>query len=121
LMVGSTNDLHLSHIRAGLEAGVRVFSEKPLVTTEEQTFALLELLRQYGQDSLMVGLVLRYSPLYRDFRRLQDQGVLGNIVSLEGSENLGLAHGAFLMRDWRRHEKTSGGYLLEKCCHDFDL
>ena len=121
LLVGSPNSHHLEHIRAGLESGVRIFSEKPLVTTEADTYALLELLRAHGRDSVMVGLVLRYSPLYREFKRLQDAGVLGQVVSLEGSENLGLAHGAFLMRDWRRHEVASGGYLLEKCCHDFDL
>ena len=121
LMIGSPNDQHLGHIRTGLEFGVKVFSEKPLVTTEADTFELLNLLYLHGRDSVMVGLVLRYSPLFRDFRRLQSEGVLGDVVSLEGSENLGLAHGAFLMRDWRRHESASGGYLLEKCCHDLDL
>ena len=25
------------------------------------------------------------------------------------------------MRDWRRLEKYSGGFMLEKCCHDIDL
>lgn len=121
LMVGSPNSYHLEHIRDGLESGARVLSEKPLVTTADDTFTLLSLLNKYGRDRLMVGLVLRYSPLYRDFRRLQHEGVLGTIISMEGSENLAPAHGAFLMRDWRRHETISGGYMLEKCCHDLDL
>ncbi len=121
LMVGSPNNLHLEHIREGLEAGARVLSEKPLVTTAEDTFTLLQLLKKHGRDRLMVGLVLRYSPLFRGFRSLQHEGVLGTIVSMEGSEHLAPPHGAFLMRDWRRHESTSGGYMLEKCCHDLDL
>ena len=25
------------------------------------------------------------------------------------------------MRDWRRYERYSGGFMLEKCCHDLDL
>jgi predicted dehydrogenase len=25
------------------------------------------------------------------------------------------------MRDWRRYEKWSGSFMLEKCCHDLDL
>jgi predicted dehydrogenase len=25
------------------------------------------------------------------------------------------------MRDWRRHTRNSGGFMLEKCCHDLDL
>ncbi len=33
LMIGSPNHMHLDHIRIGLEAGLKVFSEKPIVTT----------------------------------------------------------------------------------------
>ncbi len=25
------------------------------------------------------------------------------------------------MRDWRRYSEYSGGFMLEKCCHDLDL
>ena len=31
LMVGSPNHLHLGHIRTGLERGMKVFTEKPVV------------------------------------------------------------------------------------------
>ena len=34
LMVGSPNHMHLDHIRIGLEAGLKVFTEKPMVTTD---------------------------------------------------------------------------------------
>ncbi len=30
-------------------------------------------------------------------------------------------HGGFFMRNWRRKEKFSGGFMLEKCCHDLDF
>jgi len=30
-------------------------------------------------------------------------------------------HGGFFMRNWRRKEKYSGGFMLEKCCHDIDF
>ncbi len=57
LMIGSPNTFHLEHIRIGLEAGLTVFTEKPIVTTIEESFELARLLNQYGQDRLMVGLV----------------------------------------------------------------
>ena len=63
LMVGSPNHMHLDHIRTGLEAGCKVFTEKPVVTTVAETFALARLIHQYGSDNVMVGLVLRYAPL----------------------------------------------------------
>ena len=39
-MVGSPNHLHLEHIRIGLERGLKIFTEKPVVTTVEETMEL---------------------------------------------------------------------------------
>ncbi|MCD7109380.1 Gfo/Idh/MocA family oxidoreductase [Rhizobium sp. DKSPLA3] len=121
LMVGSPNHLHLEHIRIGLEAGLTVFTEKPIVVTIEESLELARLLHRHGHDRLLVGLVLRYSPLYRDLRQAQAEGRLGEIVSIEASEHIEPYHGAFFMRDWRRYGRYAGGFMLEKCCHDLDL
>jgi predicted dehydrogenase len=120
-VVGSPNMFHLDQIRLGLEAGVRIFSEKPVVTTLDETMDLAALLAEYGTDRVMVGLVLRYSQHMRDLGAALRAGSLGRIVSLEASEHIGPYHGAFFMRDWRRMVKWSGGFMLEKCCHDLDL
>ena len=122
LMIGSPNHMHLDHIRAGLEAGAKIFTEKPVVTTEQQTFELLELLQRYqAVDNIMVGMVLRYSLLYKDLKATVDSGRLGNLTSIEASEHIAPEHGAFFMRDWRRNPAYSGGFMLEKCCHDLDM
>ena len=121
LWVASPNHLHLEHIKAGLEAGLKVFSEKPIVTSKEDSFALAKLIKKYGESQLIVGLVLRYSVHMREMRRILDAGTLGNITSLEANEHIAPYHGSFFMRDWRRLEKYSGGFMLEKCCHDIDL
>ncbi len=121
LMIGSPNHMHLDHIRVGLEAGLTVFTEKPIVSSIEQTYALAELLAKHGQERLLVGLVLRYAPMYRDLMQAKNGGLLGNIVSVEAAEHIYPYHGAFFMRDWRRYSKWSGSFLLEKCCHDLDL
>lgn len=122
LMVGSPNHLHLEHIRAGLELGLKVFSEKPVVVSEEETLELLRLLAAHGgPDRVMVGLVLRYAPLYVDLKKAIADGAIGSIASIEASEHLAPYHGAFFMRDWRRYEHYSGNFILEKCCHDLDL
>lgn len=121
LMIGSPNHLHLEHIRVGLAAGLKVFSEKPIVASVEESYELARLLAKHGHDRLLVGLVLRYSPLYRDLRAAQASGLLGDIASIEASEHIPPYHGAFFMRDWRRYGHYSGGFMLEKCCHDLDL
>lgn len=119
--VGSPNEFHLEQIKLGLEAGVRIFAEKPVVVSMEESFALAKLLAQYGSDRVMVGLVLRYSQHMVDLRHALSQGVLGPITSLEANEHIAPYHGAFFMRDWRRMAHHSGGFMLEKCCHDLDL
>ncbi|HWA42388.1 MAG TPA: Gfo/Idh/MocA family oxidoreductase, partial [Hypericibacter adhaerens] len=121
LMVGSPNVMHLEHIRAGLAHGLKVFSEKPVVTSIQETMELASILSRHPEADLMVGLVLRYAPLYVDLRKAQTDGLLGDVVSIEACEHLAPYHGAFFMRDWRRYEKFSGSYMLEKCCHDLDL
>ncbi len=121
LMVGSPNYLHLEHIEAGLKAGKRVFTEKPVVINEAQTMALAKLISQYGQENILVGLVLRYSPLYHDLLQAKAENRLGEITSIEATEHIKPYHGAFFMRDWRRYERYAGPYILEKCCHDIDL
>ena len=119
--VGSPNRFHLEQIRMGLKAGVQIFTEKPVVTTLEDTMKLAALLAEHSTDRVMVGLVLRHSQHMVDIRAALNAGVLGPIVSLEANEHIPPFHGAFFMRDWRRKVENSGGFMLEKCCHDIDI
>ena len=121
LMIGSPNHLHLEHIKIGLEFGVKIFAEKPIVTDEKQTWELAKLLQKHGKESVLVGLVLRYSQQARALRNLIENDNLGKIISLEASEHIMPWHGGFFMRNWRRKNSYSGGFMLEKCCHDIDF
>ena len=120
--VFSPNLFHLEHIRLGLEAGVQMFTEKPVVVSIEETLELARLLSRHGGTKrAMIGLVLRYSQHMVDLRAAMAAGLLGRVVSLEANEHIAPYHGAFFMRDWRRKVHYSGGFMLEKCCHDLDI
>lgn len=121
VMIGSPNVFHYDDLCMSLDADLKIFCEKPVVVSEEQTLRLLKKLHKYGTDRVIVGLVLRYAPLYKDLIRSNELGALGQIMSIDASEHIRPAHGAFFFRDWRRKTKLSGGFLLEKCCHDLDL
>ncbi|QUS37260.1 Gfo/Idh/MocA family oxidoreductase (plasmid) [Falsirhodobacter algicola] len=123
IMIGSPNHLHLGHIRLALESDAEfIFCEKPVVVSIEETMELARLIARHdGRRRLLVGLVLRYSQLYRALRRAQSDGNLGEIMSIEASEHIAPFHGSFFMRDWRRSTAMTGGFMLEKCCHDIDL
>ena len=88
VMIGSPNVFHCDQLCTVLDAGIRTFCEKPVVVSEEQTFRLLRELRKHGSERVMVGLVLRYAPLYKDLARLVDDGALGSLVSIEASEHI---------------------------------
>lgn len=118
----SPNVFHLEQLRLGLEAGVQIFTEKPVVVSIDETLELARLLAKHGGAArAMVGLVLRYSQHMVDLRSALSQGWLGEVTSLEANEHIAPYHGAFFMRDWRRKTGLAGGFMLEKCCHDLDI
>lgn len=123
LMIGSPNALHLEHLRLALPTDIPfIFCEKPVVVSLAETMELARLVARHdGMRRLMIGLVLRYSALYRALRAAQAAGQIGEVMSIEAAEHLAPYHGSFFMRDWRRSTEMSGGFMLEKCCHDIDL
>lgn len=121
VMIGSPNHLHYEHLRAALAAGNPVFAEKPVVRTEDETFALARLLATLTVPPLHVGLVMRSMPIVREVIARVDSGALGEVVSMDATEHLPPEHGGYLARNWRRRQEWGGSYLLDKVCHDFDI
>jgi len=119
VMIGSPNHLHYEHLLAAFAARCPVFAEKPIVRTEEETFALARHLAK--APPLFIGLVMRSMPIAREVIARIDSGALGEIVSLDATEHLPPEHGAYLARNWRRKEQWGGSFLLDKVCHDFDI
>jgi predicted dehydrogenase len=120
VMVFSPNSFHREHIIAAFDAGKHVFSEKPLATTIDDCRAIHDAHTKSGL-TFATGFVLRYAPLYRRVRQEIDAGTIGRILSIDANENIAPAHGAYIMRNWRRLVELSGPHILEKCCHDLDL
>jgi len=121
VLIGSPNHLHLEHLLAAFEAGYPIFAEKPIVRTEEETFALARHLANVKTPPIYVGLVMRSMPIVRETIARVDSGVLGEIVSMDTTEHLPPEHGGYLARNWRRQEKWGGSFMLDKVCHDFDI
>jgi len=119
VMIGSPNHLHYEHLLAAFEARTPIFAEKPIVRTEDETFALARRLK--SAPPLYVGLVMRSMPIVRDVIARVDSAALGEIVSMDATEHLPPAHGGYLARNWRRKEEWGGSFLLDKVCHDFDI
>lgn len=121
VMIGSPNHLHAEHLMLALYGAKPVFAEKPVVRTENKSYALAQRLSSEETPPLFVGLVLRSSPIAREILSIVREGHLGQIVSIDATEHLPPEHGAYLARNWRRKREWGGSFLLDKVCHDFDI
>ena len=121
IMIGSPNHLHLDHLTAAFEAGVPIFTEKPIVRTEAETLLLARRLAERTTPPVFVGLVMRSMPIVREVIARVDAGELGDVISIDATEHLHPEHGGYLARNWRRKQEWGGSYLLDKVCHDFDI
>ncbi|HEY1709458.1 MAG TPA: Gfo/Idh/MocA family oxidoreductase [Rhizomicrobium sp.] len=121
VMIGSPNHLHYKHLLAAFDAGYPIFAEKPIVRTEEETYALARRMREKKTPPLYVGLVMRSMPIVREVMKRCASGELGEIVSIDATEHLPPEHGGYLARNWRRRQEWGGSFMLDKVCHDFDI
>ena len=98
-----------------LNANKDVFLEKPIAPTIEETDLII---KAYANTDriLQVGLVYRYSNLYRTMAHLVERGVFGNVMMAYCKE-----YRDNFPSPWFFDEKKSGGAILDKNCHHFDL
>ena len=108
LMIGSPNHLHLEHLTLAFQAGCPIFTEKPIVRTEDETLSLARRLASAKTPPLFVGLVMRSMPIVREVIGRIDAGQLGEVISIDATEHLHPEHGGYLARNWRRNSSRRG-------------
>jgi predicted dehydrogenase len=120
VMIGSYNPFHKDQVLLAMKAGKGIFCEKPLAVTLNDC---KKIKTAYTNSNLqfLISYPLRYVSHYMRIKKLIDSNEIGDIISLEFNEILNFEHGSAIMGNWRRDEGLSGGHLLEKCCHDFDI
>jgi predicted dehydrogenase len=82
--------------------------------------AIFEAIEQTGR-SLRVTFNYRYAPAYTRFRQLVLEGAVGKPLAVDFSWMLDTSHGADYFRRWHREKENSGGLLVHKATHHFDL
>ncbi len=122
VVVASKDCTHAQYIEQTLAAGKRAISEKPLCVNGEQCRRILSAARRYKRSGgeCFVTHNMRYGPSISQFKRLLDQGAVGQIKSINFHENLDRRHGADYFRRWHRVKANSGGLQIHKASHHFD-
>jgi predicted dehydrogenase len=110
---------HLYIIRA-MELGCDVITEKPMTTTLDNLRAVYDAIARTGK-SLRVTFNYRYAPAYTRLREVIMAGAVGRPLCVDFSWLLDTSHGADYFRRWHREKQNSGGLLVHKATHHFDL
>ena len=118
VVVATPNDTHVDVLLELMRTELHVLVEKPLCTTVEDCDRVIEAARD-REAVTWVGLEYRYMP---PVARLIDEvssGRIGKLRMLSIREH----RFPFLEKagNWNRFSRRTGGTLVEKCCHYFDL
>ncbi|KAJ1633530.1 oxidoreductase domain protein [Pavlovales sp. CCMP2436] len=122
LILATPNHTHIEVLRQAIPTGKHVLCEKPLCTSVEHCIEVLNLHEAQPPDRrglLWVGMEYRYmAPLMRIAHELRSDTV-GPLRMLSIREH----RFPFLQKvgDWNRFNANTGGTLVEKACHFFDL
>jgi myo-inositol 2-dehydrogenase / D-chiro-inositol 1-dehydrogenase len=118
IVISSPNHTHVSVLRDVLATDLAVMVEKPLCTTVEDCLEVQRLAAD--RDAITwVGLEYRYMPTISALLDELRTGVCGTTRMVSVREH----RFPFLVKvgNWNRFNENTGGTLVEKCCHFFDL
>jgi predicted dehydrogenase len=111
---------HARYITAALELGCDVVSEKPLTVDADGCRRIVDAVEATGRE-VVVTFNYRYSPRNSAVKRLLLDGAIGDVTSVHFEWVLDTVHGADYFRRWHRDKSESGGLLVHKASHHFDL
>ncbi|MCI1017114.1 Gfo/Idh/MocA family oxidoreductase [Microbacterium sp. C5A9] len=120
VIICSRDDLHAELIVRSLEAGADVVVEKPLTIDAASAARIEEAVERTGRQ-VVLTFNYRYSPRNSALRQIIQDGTIGQVTSVDFQWMLDTNHGADYFRRWHRDKKNSGGLLVHKSSHHFDL
>lgn len=121
VVIVTTPDVHhAGYIARAQAAGADVVVEKPLTTTAQGCRIVTESVAATGRDVVMT-FNYRYAPRNSSLREVIRSGEIGEVTSVHFEWVLDTVHGADYFRRWHRIKTNSGGLLIHKSSHHFDL
>ncbi|MGW9111664.1 Gfo/Idh/MocA family protein [Microbacterium sp. NPDC055683] len=120
VVITARDDAHAPLIVRALDAGADVVVEKPLTIDAAGAAAIEEAVDRTGRE-VVLTFNYRYSPRNSELRRVIQEGRIGSVTSVDFQWMLDTKHGADYFRRWHREKAHSGGLLVHKSSHHFDL
>jgi predicted dehydrogenase len=120
VIVTTTDASHDDYIVRALDAGCDVITEKPMTTTAEKAQRILDAVKRSGRH-IRVTFNYRYAPPRTQVKELLMSGEIGDVLSVDFTWLLNTVHGADYFRRWHSNKANSGGLMVHKATHHFDL
>lgn len=120
LMVTTVDGFHSHYISRGLDHGLDVMTEKPMVIDERQCQAVLDAERR-NNKKIVVTFNYRFAPKHQKIKEILLSGVIGRVISVDFSWYLDVSHGADYFRRWHGFKSKGGSLWVHKASHHFDL
>jgi predicted dehydrogenase len=120
LIVTPPDAFHSDYIVPALDAGVDVITEKPMTMNAAKAQAILDAVKRSGRH-IRVTFNYRYSPFRSQVKELLMSGAIGDVLSVDFHWLLNTVHGADYFRRWHSNKQISGGLMVHKATHHFDL
>ncbi len=120
VIVTTMDSTHDDYIVRAMQAGHDVITEKPMTTTADKCQRILDAKKSTGRN-LRVTFNYRYSPPRTQVKDILMSGEIGEILSVDFHWMLNTHHGADYFRRWHGEKKYSGGLMVHKSTHHFDL
>jgi predicted dehydrogenase len=120
VIVTTTDSTHDDYIVRALDAGCDVITEKPMTTTAAKAQRILDAVKRSGRH-VRVCFNYRYSPPRSQIKDLLMSGEIGDVLSVDFTWLLNTVHGADYFRRWHSNKVISGGLMVHKATHHFDL
>ncbi|MCU0751203.1 MAG: Gfo/Idh/MocA family oxidoreductase, partial [Akkermansiaceae bacterium] len=120
VIVTSKDSTHDQYIIRAMELGCDVMTEKPMTVDETKCRAILAAQEKTGRK-IIVTFNYRYSPPRTQIKDMLMKGVIGDVLSVDFHWMLDTMHGADYFRRWHGNKANSGGLMVHKATHHFDL
>jgi len=120
VLVTTVDRVHDEYIVAALHAGCDVITEKPMTVDVPRCQRILDAVARTGRN-VSVAFNYRYNPLHERVRQVLVDGEIGEVGSVHFEWLLDVRHGADYFRRWHREKANSGGLMVHKAGHHFDL
>jgi predicted dehydrogenase len=120
VLVITMDSAHAEYVVKSLDAGLDVICEKPMTIDADGVTAILDAEKRAGKK-ITVIFNARWQSSRERIKELMQSGVIGRVLSVDFEWLLDRVHGADYFRRWHKWLRNSGGLLVTKATHHFDL